>query len=183
MDKHVYGGVLKARFDAIKRRKGKFGVETIIEEVKKRGYYYPEVPKKIKTKTKYPIEYLLAILQVYENAYGRKHFRLMCRVAAKKEGIFGFFVRWAFSPHDLIEKACDYWPQFYDFGRLEGEKLSKSSARMVGYDISVDPLFCRSHGYFCEGVFQTLNLELDIEHTKCVHANDDPYCEWILNWG
>jgi len=182
VDRHVYGGVFQARLDYVKEHHGKDGLDRLFKTAKSHGYKGPVNIKEFKVAKPYQFDFLLILMKAYVETFGKSDFAKMSREAAKRKGIIGFFIKWAGSPDLLIKKAQEYWPNFYDFGRLEGEIINDNTGIVRGYDISPDPIFCGSLTDYFTGVFDNLNLkELNVKQVKCVHE-DDKLCEWKISW-
>lgn len=157
-------------------------MEELLAHAKKNGYSGPMKRDDFKIAKPYPLEYLLIIMHSYIDLFGEKSFDRMAREAAKMRGIIGFLVKWAGSPDLLLSKAQEYWPKFYDFGRLEGEVLDKNKGLVRGYDVSPEPMFCRSLGNYFIGIFENLRYEsINVNHVRCVHRGYE-FCEWEMVW-
>ncbi len=179
----VAGGVFHARVAEIKRRYGEEGLRKIYDYMKQRGYKGTGDFEKLKIKEPVPLEHLLLFLHGIEDVYGIKELRENSRSAVKRRGIVGIFVKWAGTPELLIRKASEMWPEFYSFGRLEGEVIEEGHGVLRGYNLSPEPFFCEQvlTEYFY-GIMENLKLrDLHITHTKCVHRGDN-FCEWELRW-
>ena len=180
---YVAGGVFHARIAEIKRRYGSDGMKRIYDFMRKKGYREPLDLENLKVKEMVPFQVFLLFLKGIEEVYGKNELRRNSRTAAKKKGIVGMIIKWAGSPDLLIRKASEYWPEFYSFGRLEGEIIEKGHGIIRGYNVSPEPFFCEDvlTEYF-HGVMENLNLKnLEVKHTKCVHRGDE-HCEWDMRW-
>ena len=67
---HVYGGVLTARFNAIRKLKGNPALLEMIKELEGHGYGLQGAPDSIKGKKKYDIGIFLMLLNRYKEKYG-----------------------------------------------------------------------------------------------------------------
>ncbi len=179
----VAGGVFRARIDGIKRRYGSEGVKKIYEYMTKHGYQGNPDLENLKIKDLFPLRDFLLFLHGIAEVYGENELRRNSREAAKKKGIVGIMIKWAGTPEILLRKASEYWPEFYNFGKLKGKVLGEGYGVIIGYDISPEPFFCNIvlTEYFY-GILGNLKLkDLSVVHTKCVHRGDD-HCEWELKW-
>ncbi len=181
--KHVYGGQMVAVFKPIGKKHGVDGLSMVFDRMKSKGYYGPDTPDEFKLRDKYPFSYYLYLLEGYHEIYDESNFERVLKESARTVGIIGFFAKWLTKPDLAVAKAGEYWPQFFDFGRLEGVITGDNKALVKGYDVSDSPLFCRSITYYFEGVFQTWNVNfITVEHTLCACEGHD-HCEWKLEWG
>jgi len=181
-DKHVYGGVLKPRFEHVKEKHGKDGIARLLAKMKEGGYDGPEDPEKFKIANPYPVEYYLLLLNSYKELYGDKNLDLMSRDMPRRKGVVGWLVKWEDSPEQIIQKADQYWKNFYDFGRLEGSTSEGKRGVVKGFDVSVDPITCRVFTHYFTGILETAGAKkVEIYHSKCVHKGND-HCEWNIGW-
>ncbi|UCH89563.1 MAG: hypothetical protein JSV49_02645 [Thermoplasmata archaeon] len=181
-DRHVYGGVFHPMFEYVRERHGVEGVDKLFRKAMERGYTSPIQQKEYKIGKKYPFDDHLIFLKSYIELYGEADFDRMTRATANKKGIVGFFIKWKGTPELLIKKAGEYWPNFHDFGKLEGIIENDNTGYVRGYDISLDPIFCRSLTQYFTGIMENLKLEeFMITKTKCVHKGDNN-CEWEIHW-
>lgn len=181
-DKHVYGGVIYARLNYIKDRHGTDAFGEIMEEAKRNGYAGPTEIDDIKLARAYPIDYLVQLMKIYLDKFGEERFEDMSKEVAKKKGIVGFFVKWAASPETLLRKAAEYWPKFYDFGKMEGGVVGKNTGFVRGYGVSPDPLFCTALSSYYRGIFENIRVgTITVSHIKCEHEGDS-FCEWEVLW-
>lgn len=172
-----------AVFGPIKKKHGVDGLKSVLERMESKGYYGPESMDEFKLGEKYPFSYYHYLLESYREIYGEKNFERVLNESARTTGIIGFFAKWLTKPDLAVAKAGEYWPKFFDFGRLEGEIVGERKAVVKGYDVSDSPLFCRSITYYFEGVFQTWEVNfIKVNHTKCT-CDGHNHCEWILEWG
>lgn len=180
---HVHGGVLTARFDYIKEKHGKNGLAEVFQKMRDEGYFGPTHPDEFKIAHFYPFDYLMRLMKAYYDLYGEESFDSMSRGVAKRKGVVGWFINWDESPESVIKKAAGYWPNFFDFGKVEGKVTGNKEGVLRGYDISPHPLFCRSLGHYYEGIFDYINAkDVEIRSVKCVHKGDK-HCEWSIKWG
>ena len=180
--RNAYGGVFQARLTYVMEKHGQDGFDELIKKMNENDYSGPESISGFKTAQKYPMDYMVILVKSYTELFGEKALERMSRESAKKKGIVGFFVRWAANPQILVKKAGEYWPNFYDFGRLEGEVTGEETGVLRGYDLSPAPLFCKSLSWYFAGVFENIRVKsIDVKHTKCVHRGND-HCEWQLVW-
>ncbi|MFO7792263.1 MAG: hypothetical protein R6W73_04670 [Candidatus Saliniplasma sp.] len=181
-DRHVYGGVFKARFEYVKKMHGEYGFQDLIETMIDNGYSGPKDSEGFKTAQKYPLEYLLIFLETFYDTHSEREFNRMNREVAKKKGVVGFLLRWAGNPELAVNKAGKYWTKFFDFGRLEGEMMEDKKARINGYDVSPTPLFCKELNLYFVGALESTGADgISIEHSSCVHEGDD-HCCWDITW-
>ena len=167
-ENNAYGGVFQARFAYVREKHGKKGVDDLLKKMKSRGYTGPMDPKEYKTSGKYPIEYLSMMLRAYKELHGEKAFQRMTRESAQRKGIVGFVIRWAMTPEAILMKSAEYYPNFFDFGTVEGEITGENSGRLIGKDVSLAKFFCQVMTQYLIGVFEGLRLkEFDIKHTEC----------------
>ncbi len=182
VERHAYGGVFHARLTYVFEKHGQGGLDRLFKKMNEMDYGGPESIGEFKIAQKYPMEYMIILLESYVELFGEEDLARMSREAAKKRGIVGFFVRWAANPNTLVKKASEYWPNFYDFGRLTGEVLDEEKGVLRGYDISPAPIFCQSLSSYYKGIFENIRIkDIMVIHTKCQHRGDD-HCEWKLDW-
>ena len=180
--KHVFGGVMIPRFKFVRDKHGEDGFEDLIDLMNRNGYNGPEDEEIFKTAKKYPFNYLFIFLESYLELYGVDEFSSMNRNMANEKGIVGFFVKWPTTPKDMIIKAGDYWPKFFDFGEFEGLMLEENKGVLMGKGVSPRPLFCRSLTDYFRGIVGNVEkIDFKIEHTHCVHRGDDR-CDWTVSW-
>jgi len=179
----VAGGVFSARIAGIKRRYGSEGVKKIYEYMKNNGYCGPSDLENLRVKDMFPMKDFLLFLRGIEKIYGKDELKRNSRDAAKKKGVVGMIIKWAGTPEILMKKASEYWPEFYNFGRLEGAVVEEGHGIIKGFDVSPVPFFCQDvlTEYF-RGVMENIKVKnIKVVHTKCVHNGDD-HCEWELTW-
>ena len=182
IDKHVFGGTIVARLNYVKVKRGSMGLENLINKMSENGYTGPKNIDQIKLGDKYPISDLQVLLEGYFELYGEAALDDMSRNAPKRKGIVGWLIRWAASPDDILNKAGEYWPHFYDFGRITGKQVNTNKGRVTGFDIYVSPVLCRSLTYYFLGVLENTKIKsAKCKHTKCV-GKGDKVCEWELTW-
>ena len=180
--KHAYGGVFQARLQYAIEKHGKKGFENLINMMKEHGYAGPESIEEFKASQKYPLNYLVIMLESYGELFGEEDVYRMTREASKRKGIAGFFIKWAGSPELVIKKAPEYWPQFFDYGHMSGEVLDEKSGIIHGFNVSPDPRFCDVLSEYVRGVLDNIRTKaISIEHNKCVHKGDE-HCEWYIKW-
>lgn len=180
--RNVYGGVYHAIFDYVQERHGVEGVNILFKKAKEHGFTSPVQKKDYKIGKKYPFDDHLIYLKSYMELYGEADFDRMSKETANKKGIVGFFIKWKGTPELLIRKAEEYWPNFHDFGKLEGIIDNDNMGYVRGYDISLDPIFCRTLTHYFKGIMENLRLkEIMVQKTRCVHSGDK-YCEWEIHW-
>jgi hypothetical protein len=181
--KNVYGGTFKARLKIVKSKHGEDGLDNLFQKMIDKGYMGPTKAEDFKIREKYPIKHFIIFLESYEELYGWKSLEEMSIKAPRKKGIVGWFVRWAGTPELLIKKASEYWPNFYDFGRIEGVLVNDKKGILTGHGIcKTSPLFCKILTPYFQGVFENLNLtNPKCVHTKCEYRGDD-VGEWVLTW-
>ncbi len=181
--KHVYGGTFVALMRYIRERKGKGGMDALFRKMAQNGYRGPASIEGFKLKGKYPLRDYLIFMETVEEMYGPEVVNEMSRAAPKKKGIVGWFVRWAGTPGMLFRKAGEYWPQFYDFGRIEGELVEDGKAVIRGYSVCASPILCRAHAHYFVGAVESIGLKnVRCEHTKC-ECRGDEFGEWVVVWG
>ena len=182
MSGNVYGGVLITNMDYVKEVHGPQGFRTYIKKMQELGYKGPRKAKEFKVSQTYPANYAFIGFKAYHEVFGNEAFELMCREIAKRKGIVGWFISWAGTPAAVVKKAKSYWPNFYDFGRLEGRVLEPGKAVLDGYEVSPFPLFCRVLTHYYVGVLEYVKAAgIEVKHTLCVHAGGD-HCRWELKW-
>ncbi len=180
---HFYGGTLSARLSLVQSRHGKDGVAKLFEQMAKNGYQGPRSVGEIKVKQRYPIKDLLIFFYTYEEIFGEKNLIELSRRAPRKKGIVGWFVRWGGSPELLFKKAMEYWPQFYDFGELNGKVVEEGKGILIGKDIcTVSPVLCKALTPYFKGVIENIKVKnVKCEHTKCQYTGDE-FGEWTVAW-
>jgi hypothetical protein len=181
-NRQIYGGVYHAIFDYVRQRHGVEGVDILFAKAKEKGFSGPVLEKEYKIGKKYSFDDHVLYLKSYMERFGEADFDRMSRETANKKGIVGFFIKWTGSPELLIKKAGEYWPNFHDFGKLEGVIENNNKGYVRGHDISTDPIFCRSLTHYFRGIMDNLRLkEINITKTKCVHKGGK-HCEWEITW-
>ena len=172
---------MTARFDYIKETHGPKGVAELFSKMRDRGYLGPTRPNDFKIAQFYPVDCILILFDSYIEMYGDDAFDLMAREVAKRKGVVGWFVSWAGTPEAVIKRASKYWPNFYDFGKLDG-KVEGNVGTLIGHNVSPSPMFCRVLTNYYLGILEYIRAKGPAtEHTKCVHKGD-PHCEWKLTW-
>lgn len=179
---HAKGGVIITRLEHIEEKHGRDAVKKVIARMKEKGYEGPTKTQDFKMAQSYPIDFVLLLVESYLEIYGEDKLDDMSRDVAKRKGIVGWFFKWAGSPEIVLKKAGSYWPNFYDFGRLEGQANGDGKGVLRGYDVSPAPLFCESLTSYYKGVMEYVQAEnARVVHTKCVHTGAK-HCEWELQW-
>jgi hypothetical protein len=181
-DKHVFGGTLVARLNYVKGKRGSIGLEDLLNKMSENGYTGPKYIDQIKLGDKYPILDFQVLLKSYSELFGEEALDDMSRNAPKRKGIVGWLIRWGASPDVILNKAGEYWPHFYDFGKITGKLVNTNKGRVIGFDIYVSPLMCRSLTHYFLGVLENTKIKnAKSKHTKCVDKGDR-VCEWELTW-
>ena len=181
-EKNVYGGAMQARFEYARERHGSDGLLIIVHKMMEKGYDGPKSSKDFKVAKKYPLAHLELFLETYLATYNEADFDRMNREVAKKKGVIGFLVKWASSPEALLKAAGEYYPNFYDFGKLEGRVLDKHTGILIGTGVCPKPIYCRALTSYFMGIMDNLHLKsVTVEHTKCAHKGEG--CdEWKIRW-
>jgi len=174
--RHMYGGVLHARVNALRQKFGSDGMQTVLNEMRKHGYKGPIQLDDIKLKRKYPVEYAQQMNAAIHELFGEEKYNELARLAARQQGIVGVFIKWAATLGMICKQAPSHWPHFYDFGEMSTESTDQG-CRMMLRDAYVDELFCNYLTQYYQGVLDTANLGVTITHVKCVGKGDD-ICEW-----
>lgn len=178
--KKVYGGVFAARMDAIKNLHGQDALIAFFKKLRRIGYEGPDNDS-LKLKEMYEMKDFMLILDTYFKMYGENDFQRMSKIASKKKGIVGVFIRWAATPEMIASKAPMYWKQFYNFGELSAA-VEKNKITVTGKDTYVSPLLCEAITWYYQGVIESTGLKVIAgKHTKCVGKGDD-VCEWEITW-
>ncbi len=183
VERHVKGGVLHARMDWVREKHGLDGLEALMMEAQKRGYSSPLAREEFKIAKWYPFNDLMILMRSYIDKYGIEKFYQMSRESAKKTGVAGFLIKWASSPETLLKKAAEYWPNFYDFGKIEGGAYSSNHGYLKGDgELSTEPIFCESLTHYLTGILENLRIkDITVGHIKCIHKGDE-HCEWDVLW-
>ena len=181
MDRNVYGGALYARALTLNHKFGKDGLHQILSEMRKTGYTGPVEIADIKPKQRYPVEYLQQMNLAILNEYGEEKFQQIARDAAKRRGIVGVFVKWAASLEMIMERAPEYWSEFYDFGTMKTERTDEGY-KLILHDAYVDPLFCKYLTNYYWGILVSAKIKGEIVHNKC-QGRGDGHCEWQIITG
>lgn len=180
--KHVFGGALVARLEYVKTKHGQLGLEEVFQKMKRKGYTGPENIKDIKLQQKFPINDFISLLEIYSELYGKDRLMVMSRSAPKRKGIVGWFIRWAATPETILRKSGEYWPYFYDFGRLEGRLAAEKKGILTGHDIFVKTIMCESLTNYFLGVLENVKVQNpSCKHTSCVNSAAK-VCQWTLTW-
>ncbi len=181
--KSCVGGIYFSRIAYVREKNGQNALDRLLNEMVAKGYDGPMSEKEIKIAKMYPMDYNILFLKTYKELYGENNFRKLGKESAKKKGFLGMFLKWAGNPEMVVKKAGDYWKKMYNFGKIDGHILDSNKARIVGEEISPDPVFCEFLTSYFMGVLETTGVKNIISiHTKCVHRGDDR-CEWDLTWG
>jgi len=169
-------------FEYARERHGSDGLLIILHKMMERGYGGPKSSQDFKAARKYSLSHLELFLETYLATYGDADFDRMNREVAKKRGVVGFLVKWAKTPESLLMAAGEYWPNFCDYGKLEGKVENRHSGVLIGTDICPKPIFCRAFTSYFMGIMDNLRMKsVAVEHTKCSHkgASCD---EWTISW-
>ena len=181
-NKNFRGGVLLTRVLFVKKKFGQDGIRKIRSEILKLGYNPPD-PENIKIAAWYPNRYNIAFLKAFKETYGDKQFvRLAKNSPFEKVGFVTHFVKWPDNPRELIENSGELWSLFYDFGKIGGEMTGERDAKLRGYDISDDPVFCEYLTYYFESLMEKITKsKVDVKHIKCTHRGGE-HEEWLMQW-
>ncbi|MDG6220547.1 MAG: hypothetical protein QCI38_03765 [Candidatus Thermoplasmatota archaeon] len=178
----VRGGVLITRFEYIQDKHGSSALKVLKEDMRERGYLGYKNHYDFRMTDFYPVDHLLVLLDSYMELHGEEAFDTMSRDMAMRKGVVGWFVSWAGSPGIVLKKAGRYWPEFYDFGELEGKIINENEGVLIGKKVSPKPIFCRVLTHYYRGVLEYLRTkDFQLEHTLCQHQGD-PHCEWHVTW-
>ncbi len=180
--KHVYGGTFVALLKYIPEKKGKRGLESLFKKMVDNGYSGPTAIKDYKLKIRYELKDYLIFMHTVDSMFGPEATNEMSRYAPKRKGIVGWFVRWAGTPNMLVKKAKEYWPQFYDYGTLDGDIIEEGKGILTGKSICISPILCRAHTWYYKGAFESIGLKnVNGVHTKC-ECKGDEFGEWTMAW-
>ncbi len=180
--KYVYGGTFVALMKALKKKKGSIAFEELMKDMVAHGYQGPTKIEDFKLKKRYALRDYLIFFDRAAAMFGVKTTDEMSREGAKREGIMGWFIKWAATPSMIMKNAGKYWKEFYDFGEMHGEMLDRNKARVVLNDGCYSDELCSGHTAYFRGVFESIGCKnVEVKHTKCMLRGDD-IGEWILTW-
>jgi hypothetical protein len=180
-EKMVYGGVFHARFHYVKKKFGVLGLRKQLDEMNRAGYDGPQRMRDMKLSSKYPVEWVSIYNEAFVDLFGEKHFARMSRDSASRGGILGQFMKWDETPELVIRNAPEFWPLFYDFGKIKTEVTGEGQGMIQLTDGKIDPLFCKSLTNYFAGIGDAICTSLDVTHTACVFEGGES-CEWEVKW-
>ncbi len=170
-----------ALMKALKKKKGSIAFEELMKDMVAHGYQGPTKIGDFKLKKRYPLRDCLIFFDRAAAMFGVKTTDEMSREGAKREGIMGWFIKWAATPSMIMKNEGRYWKEFYDFREMHGEILDKNRACVVLKDGCYSDELCSGHTAYFKGVFESIGCKNVCRHTKCMLRGDD-IGEWILTW-
>ncbi len=176
------GGIAFSKLSFVKEKYGSDGLNKMLEKMVELGYDGPKRIDEIKLWDWYPFEYNILFLKAYYSIFGESSFRRMARVVPRLTVSKTMAAKWPKNPKLIIGNACNLWKRFFNFGELKGEIIGETSARIIGKDIYVDPIFCKFLTEYFTGLLESVGASgVMVDHTKCVHRGDE-VCEWSITW-
>ena len=180
--KHTSGGTFVALMKHIKATKGTSGEQAMFRLLRKHGYRGPMSLDDFKLKKWYPLKDYIIFLDTIDKEFGPDVLFEMSRSAPKREGVVGWFVKWAISPERITGLAGDYVKNFYDYCEFNGETVSRTCSRLTSHDMCAADVLCRAHTAYYLGTIETTGAR----NVKCVHDK----CEldghdrgiWTITW-
>jgi len=180
--KHVYGGTFVALLKALKKMKGMDAINTLMKDLKRYGYTAPLRIEDYKLKKKYELSDYLLFFDRCAELFGRNTTDEMSREGAKKEGIWGWFVKLAGTPELVMKNAGRYWKEFYDFGEMRGEMVDNHTARLYLRDGCFTEVLCSAHTAYFAGVMESIGKKnVRVVHEKCTLRGDEMGV-WKITW-
>ncbi len=180
--KYVYGGTFVALLNALIKRKGKDNVALLMKDMVEHGYTGPTKVEDFKLKGKYKLKDYLIFFERGANMFGIETTDQMSRDGAKKEGIWGWFIKLAGTPAMVMKKSGDYWKEFYDFGEMWGEMVDEKTARLYLKDGCYSHELCSGHTAYFVGIFESIGQKnVKCVHKKCTLKGDDVGM-WEITW-
>ena len=181
-DKYVFGGTFVALMNVLIKKKGQANFDALMKDMKAHGYTGPTKIKDFKLKNKYPLRDYLIFFDRAADLFGVETTNYISREGAKKEGIWGWFIKLAGTPELVFKNSGKYWDEFYTFGGMEGELIDEKKGRLIAYDGCYSDELCSGHTAYFVGVFESIGCKnVRSSHTKCLVRGDD-VGEWIITW-
>lgn len=182
---NVKGTIILTNVEFLRRKGGKEGVLKLKERLKEL-----EVPielDEIKHAKMYPeaISVLVVLLIKEILNLDEKGVFEMGQAAMKLSPIVKILTKFFLTLDVILEKAPEYWREYFDFGELEVPEYDKEKkyavVRLKGYKFH--PLLCVYHmGYFYQvGKVASGAKEVKVQERKCVFRGD-PYDEFYFTW-
>lgn len=182
---NVRGTIILTNIEYIRKKWGESAVLKLKEKIKEL-----EIPldlEKIKHGEMYPEAVsVLVVLLIKEilNLNDQDIFE-MGKAAMKLSPIVKILTKFFLSIDVILEKAPDYWEQYFDFGKLEVVDCDKEKKYAVVRlkDYKFHPLLCLYHmGYFYQVAKIASGAEkITVKETKCVFRGDR-FHEYYFNW-
>lgn len=182
---NVKGTIILTNIEYIKRKWGEEAVLKLKERIKEL-----EIPLdfgKIKHAEMYPEAISVLVVLLIKEVLNLKEQDIfeMGQAAMKLSPIVKILTKFFLSIDVVLEKAPEYWRQYFDFGEFEVVEYDKEKkyaiVRLKGYKFH--PLLCFYHmGYF----YQVAKIasgakRVTVEETKCVFRGD-PFHEYYFTW-
>lgn len=181
-DKYVFGGTFVALLKALIKRKGRTNIEALMKDMVAHGYNGPTRIEDFKLKEKYPLKDYLIFFDRAAAMFGVETTDQMSRDGAKKEGIWGWFIKVASTPELVFKNAGKYWREFYTFGQMEARMVGDKKAQILLKDGCYSDELCSGHTAYFIGVLESIGCKnVKCTHTKCL-LRGDTIGEWIMTW-
>lgn len=182
---NVRGTIILTDIEYIKRKWGEEAILKLKERLKEL-----EIPldfEKIKHTEMYPEAISVLVILLIKEILNLKEQDIfeMGQAAMKLSPIVKILTKFFLSIDVVLERAPEYWRQYFDFGELEVVEYDKEKKyaiiRKKGYKFH--PISCVYHmGYF----YQVAKIasgakKITIKETKCVFRGD-PFDEYHFTW-
>lgn len=167
------------------KKKGKEGLKKVEEKLKEIGY--PIEYKKINNMEFYPVGLrvlsLLAIKEVFN--WTNDDIKELCAFAPKISFIVRLFIKFFYSPSEMVKKSFQMWREYFTKGELEVVKADFKKKEFIFRikDFSLCPTHCKClEGFVTSFLKMIVNpKKIECKETKCTFKGDK-YHEYLLTW-
>lgn len=181
----VKGTIILTNVEYLRRKGGQEKVEELKKRLKELGV--PVELEKMKHQEMYPEPISVIVILLIKDILGldEKGIFEMGQSALKLSPIVKILTKFFLSFDIVLQKAPDYWKEYFDFGSLEVAEYNKEKnyavVKLFGYKFHPD--ICIYHaGYFSQvAKIATEAKEVKIEERKCAWRGD-PCDEFYISW-